>query len=102
MFITAAILDLPLPVTSYSIYSINDLLSRLSDLENIEVDIGNSTIHSMRAFMKYEVYFRFSCHHLRFITSGYFRQRLQFELYIFSELSDLEKYIGDHWSFDGT
>jgi len=45
--LAATILDLSLPVTSDSIYSIDDLSNELSDLKNIELAIGILTTKSL-------------------------------------------------------
>ena len=45
--LAAAILDLPLSVTSDSIYSINDKSSGLNDLDSIGVVIGILIIYSL-------------------------------------------------------
>ena len=44
--------DLPLLVTSDSIYSINDMSSELNDLETIGEDFGISTIHNLEDEMQ--------------------------------------------------
>ena len=47
----------------------------------------------------YTMYFRLSGHHLGFITSGYFRQRWKYGLYV-QRVEWLQNYGGCHWNFD--
>ena len=50
--LATAIMDLSLPISSDSIGSMDYLSSELSDLGNIVVAIGISTIHSLHAYLQ--------------------------------------------------